>query len=326
MHSPMHSPREIVICGLDGVLALLEHRLHHLYNEEGVKQWDRFHAACVDDMPNLPLIERLNRARAEGVAVVLLSSRSARATRETEAWLRRWGIGFDALHLRPPRDYGPVDEYKAGIIEQHYAGSPIRRIYESAQHPAMARWALRENIPCTLVGNNQGDGASREQLELKVIHHACGHTTLQPFYGDDDFGWGERIAQLRQAPCPLCQADEHERERRDRAAEARLRANDRGLPPLEGSARQVEWAEGIRLNAFGAIDKVLRWMDEVNAQAEEEDPDHWSMVKGGIARAIDHLSEEVEAKWWIDHRHAIHNNLDGGRALLSAVAEEMGYM
>ncbi len=322
----MPGPREIVICGLDGVIALLEHRLHHLYNEEGVKDWDRFLEACIDDMPNLPLIDRLNQARGEGVPVMLVTGRSSVVRSQTEAWLRQWHIGYDALIMRPAGDFTPAGKFKAAVIEQHFAGATIRRVYESVQQLGVVRWCTERDIPCTLVGANQGNGESRELFELKVVNHACGHISLYPFYGDDDFTWDERVRQLADIPCRLCQAEEMAKERKQKADEARLAAREQGLPPLEGSEKQVEWAESIRITAFSAVNKVLKWIDQVSDAAEAEDPDHWHTVTQGINRAITYLEEQVEAKWWIDHRHGIMNNLDGGRALLSAVAEQEGYV
>lgn len=321
----MPAPEEIVICGLDGVLALLEHRLHFLYNEEGERDWDRFHAACVDDMPNVPLILRLNQARAEGIPVIIISGRSSAVQAATEAWLRQWDIGYDALWLRPPGDFKPAVQFKSAIIDQHYAGLKIRRIYETAQHLDVARWCTSRNIPCTLFGPNQGNGATRELFDLKLVEHACEHVMLYPFYGDDDYAWKDRHEQLAMGACLLCQAEEAAAEREQKAIEARLAARERGLPPLEGSDKQVAWAEGIRLTAFSAIDKVNKWIVDNDAQAEAEDPDHWHTVKQGIRRAARWLEEQVDAKWWIDHRHGIMNNLDGGRALLSAVMEQQGY-
>lgn len=322
----MSEPGEIVVCGLDGVLALIEHRLHHLYNEQGLRDWEAFHAACGEDMPNLPLIHRLNQAREEGVPVVLLTGRSAAVRERTEQWLRRWRVGYDALWMRPPADRRPAVALKAAVLDQHYAGLRIRRVYESAQHLDVARWCTGRNIPCTLFGPNQGNGATRELFELKSVEHACGHLTLYPFYGDDDYAWDDRRGQLAQGPCLLCQAEEAAVERERRALEARLAARERGLPPLEGSDRQVAWAEGIRLTAFGAVDKVLKWVAQNEAQAEAEDPDHWQEVKQAIDKAVAYLQAQVEAKWWIDHRHGIMNNLDSGRALLSAVAQQQGYL
>jgi len=321
----MPEAEEIVICGVDGVLALLEHRLRFLYNEEGERDWDRFHAACVDDMPNLPLIHRLNQARQEGIPVVLVTGRSASVQRETEAWLRRWQVGYDALWMRPPGDFAVAAKYKSAIIEQHYAGRKIRRLYETAQHLDVARWCTERGIPCTLFGPNQGNGATREVFDLKRVEHVCEHVMLYPFYGDDDYTWADRVDQLGQSACLLCQDEEARAEREQKAIEAKLAARERGLPPLEGSDRQVAWAEGIRLTAFSAIDKVQKWIEQNDAQAEAEDPDHWHTVKQGIRKATAWLHEQTEAKWWIDHRHGIMNNLDGGRALLSAVMEQEGY-
>ncbi len=322
----MSAQQEIVICGLDGVLALIEHRLHHLYNDEGEKRWDRFLDACDDDMPNLPLIDRLNQARDEGVPVVIISGRSSSVKEKTEQWLARWHIGYDALWLRPARDFSKAAELKASIIEQHYHDKTIRRFYETVQHLDVARWCEHNTIPCTLVGHNQGNGADREQLDLKVIRHACGHTVLHPFYGDDEHSWDERACQLADAPCRVCQADEQARERERQASAARLHAAERGLPPLEGSPKQVAWAETIRLSAFGAADKVLKWIEEVDDKASEEDPDHWHEIKRGVEKAVAYLEEQTEARWWIDHRHGIINSLDGGRALLSSIAQELGFI
>ena len=316
----------IVVCGLDGVLALLEHRLHHLYNESGERDWANFHAACAEDMPNLPLIERLNQARSEGARIILLSGRSAAVREQTLRWLQDWHIGYDALWLRPAGDFRPAHEYKASLLASHYAGIAVRRVYESARHLDVAHWCEQQQIPCTLVGHNQGNGESREQQDLKVIHHACGHTMLHPFYGDDDFVWAERCLQLASSPCALCQAAQHQQEREQRTMQARLQARDRGLPPLEGSDKQVAWAEGIRMEAFAAIDKVLNWADKVAEQACEEDPDHWDALRHGMQRAIAWLEQQTDAKWWIDHRQAMANNLDSGRAMLSAIAMERGYL
>ncbi|MDH5784337.1 MAG: hypothetical protein OEZ16_01855 [Chromatiales bacterium] len=317
---------EIIICGLDGVLSLIEHRLHYLNNDEGVRDWDKFHMACGDDMPNLPLIDRLNQARAEGIAVILISGRSAAVSDRTRAWLEQWQIGYDGLYLRPPGNFKPSAEYKAGVIANHFAGITVRRIYESDSHLDVAGWATEQNIPCTLIGHNQGNGESREQFELKVVNHACNHTVLYPFYGDDDFTWGDRLTQLSQGVCRLCAATEQREERRKKTLQAQHQARERGLPPLEGSDKQIAWAETIRLSAFGGVDRVLRWVEEVSEEAEREDPDYWYSVQQGIKRAITYLEEQTDAKWWIDHRHGMQNHLEAGRAMLSSIAQEMGYM
>lgn len=322
----MTAREEIVLCGLDGVLALIEHRLHHLHNDTGERDWDAFHAACVDDMPNLPLIQRLKQARDEGYPVILITGRSAAVRSQTEGWLQRWRIGHDGLWMRPVKDRAPAAELKARLIERHLASRRIRRVYESTQQLDFARWCTQHGIPCTLFGPNQGNGGDRELFDLRPVRHTCGHVALYPFYGDDDYAWDERCAQLAEGTCMLCQAAEAADERRRHAEQVRLAARERGLPPLEGSERQVDWAEGIRLNALAASDKVHAWIARHDAEAMLEDPDHWAAVKRGVARATAYLERQVEARWWIDHRHGIMNTLEAGRALLSAVAEQQGYL
>lgn len=321
----MSAPKEIVICGLDGVLALIEHRLHHLYNDEGVKHWDRFLEACGDDMPNLPLIERLNQARAEGVPVILLTGRSSVVKPQTIAWLRRWQIGYDGLLMRPANDFKPALEFKTSILAQQFATATIRRVYESDTQLDFARWCSEHAIPCTLIGHNQGNSATRDLFELKVIRHSCGHSVLYPFYGDDDFSWPEREQQLREGHCRLCAAEEQRKEQRLKSERARYQAKERGLPPLEGSDKQCLWAETIRLTAFSAIDKVTKWMMQIAPQAEAEDPDHWHTMQQSLMKSVEYLANQTDAKWWIDHRHGMANNLDSGRALLSAIAQEQGF-
>lgn len=235
----MPNPTEIVLCGLDGVLALIEHRLHFLHNDEGIRDWDAFYAACDDDMPNLPLIQRLNLAREEGYPVLLITGRSSAVRGPTEAWLARWNIGHDGLWMRPADSRISTARFKIEIVERHLAGRKIRRVYESAHQLDFARWITQQSIACTLFGPNQGNGAAREILDLHNIRHACGHITLYPFYGDDDHAWDDRCAQLAQNSCLLCQADALDVERRQRYAQARAAARERGLPPLAGSDRQI---------------------------------------------------------------------------------------
>ena len=99
---------------IDGVLADVRHRLHHL--ESRPKDWDAFFAAAVDD-PVLPegrrAVEETLRA---GTAVVYVTGRPNRYRRDTVEWLQRHGFPSADLHMRPTRDYRPARVYKAETI------------------------------------------------------------------------------------------------------------------------------------------------------------------------------------------------------------------
>jgi len=46
----------IYIFDLDGTIALIDHRRHLLETDEDPDKWDKFFDACVDDVPNIPVI------------------------------------------------------------------------------------------------------------------------------------------------------------------------------------------------------------------------------------------------------------------------------
>jgi len=75
----------IAIFGLDGVLALNDHRRHFL--KENPKNWKAFNDGCVDDEPNIPLIRTFNLYRYRYQHVCIFSERSEDVWAETEAWL-----------------------------------------------------------------------------------------------------------------------------------------------------------------------------------------------------------------------------------------------
>ncbi len=114
-----------VICDIDGTLADVQHRLHHL--EGDPKDWDGFFA----DMPADPVIEPVARlvqllhavAQAQTGqidAVLIVSARpDERSYREvTEAWLAAHGIPYDRLYMRSGGDFRPDPVVKADLLDQ----------------------------------------------------------------------------------------------------------------------------------------------------------------------------------------------------------------
>lgn len=95
-----------IVFDLDGTLALIDHRLHHI--RDGKKDWDAFFAACREDVPNLPAIETLRCMVQGGHHVAIWSGRSDAVRHETEAWLETWGIsGALVTRMRLAGDHQP---------------------------------------------------------------------------------------------------------------------------------------------------------------------------------------------------------------------------
>lgn len=76
--------RPIYIFDLDGTLALIGHRRHHVTLPN--KNWSAFFEACVDDEPNVPVIHCLESLR-RTAQVLIFSGRSDVVRDQTVAWL-----------------------------------------------------------------------------------------------------------------------------------------------------------------------------------------------------------------------------------------------
>lgn len=109
------APRMIAAVDLDGVLADVRHRLHHL--EKRPKDWDAFFDAAADD-PVLDEGRRTATALAEGYDLVYLSGRPERCREDTVAWLARHGLPEAPVLLRPEGDRRPARLVKVEVLDR----------------------------------------------------------------------------------------------------------------------------------------------------------------------------------------------------------------
>ncbi len=94
--------RPLYIFDLDGTLALINHRRHHVERpacrqcsggpakcvacSQWKPNWNAFHAACVDDAPNYPVIDTMNRLRRTS-DIWVFSGRSDAVRSQSKLWL-----------------------------------------------------------------------------------------------------------------------------------------------------------------------------------------------------------------------------------------------
>lgn len=90
---------------IDGVLADVRHRLHHL--ERRPKRWDRFFAAAPDDAVLAAGHRLVQRATAVGLQVVYSTGRPAPYRADTERWLAASGFPDVPLYMRRAHDRRP---------------------------------------------------------------------------------------------------------------------------------------------------------------------------------------------------------------------------
>ena len=110
--------RPAVIVDLDGTLASVEWRLHHL--QQRPADWRAFFAGMGDDAP-VPWVVELLRADHGEAARLLVTGRPDDYRGVCEQWLARHEIPYDELHMRRAGDRRPDHVVKGELFEDEIA-------------------------------------------------------------------------------------------------------------------------------------------------------------------------------------------------------------
>ncbi len=111
----------VVIVDLDGTVALNQHRYHLIDKKGGRKaDWEAFFLACVDDLPNSPVIETVNALSARGYFIHIFSARGKIAFDQTLEWLNRFAVSYDKLTMREIGCYEPDELLKESWLRTYY--------------------------------------------------------------------------------------------------------------------------------------------------------------------------------------------------------------
>ncbi|WP_304045737.1 hypothetical protein [Jatrophihabitans endophyticus] len=141
----------LAIFDIDGVVADVRHRLHHLER----RRWLRFFDAADRD----PLLAQGAALVADLAAqhdLVWLTGRPEWLRSVTTQWLRVHGLPGDELHMRPDGDYRPARVYKLEVLDgladrgiaafvdddEDVVQAALRRGYPAV----LADWVPRENV------------------------------------------------------------------------------------------------------------------------------------------------------------------------------------
>jgi hypothetical protein len=143
--------RPIAAIDIDGVVADVRHRLHHL--DRRPKNWKVFFAEAEYDEPHdegLAVVAKL----AEGHDIVFLTGRPAELERATRRWLATHGLGDHDVIMRPAGDRRPAAQVKPQLLRDYANGREIGIVVDddpdviagmrSAGYPAfLADWESR---------------------------------------------------------------------------------------------------------------------------------------------------------------------------------------
>ena len=105
---------QCVIFDIDGTLADLSHRRHHVANKP--KNWAAFNAGICADKPHVNIIT-LAKHMADKWPVILCSGREAVFRDVTTQWLAKHGVPYKALYMRPEKDYRDDGTVKGELLD-----------------------------------------------------------------------------------------------------------------------------------------------------------------------------------------------------------------
>lgn len=104
-----------VVFDLDGTLANIQHRVHHIRGDQ--RDYRAFFSACPGDIPIWPVINTLKAHIKVGHIVEIWSGRSDEVRAETLQWLYKHGIDADRLkRMRKEGDIQPDVNLKRGWL------------------------------------------------------------------------------------------------------------------------------------------------------------------------------------------------------------------
>lgn len=144
------------------------------------------------------------------------------------------------------------------------------------------------------------------------VTYTCGHTDTIQIYGPGR-DRERKLANEESKLCPDCYKAKLEADRQKQNAEAAEANQAAGLPKLEGTEKQIAWAESIRKSM---IDHIIEYyISQITDEAKAEHPEEYERVMKGFEA----LKRHTDASWWIDNR--INDDKIGLRRLINAEIE-----
>ena len=105
---------EIVIFDIDGTLADVSERIHHVKKKP--KNWKAFFQGMAQDKAIHSMVRLCNILYTSGIRIVLCSGRSEEHREQTVIWLGQQGVNYHELLLRPNNDRRSDTEVKQELL------------------------------------------------------------------------------------------------------------------------------------------------------------------------------------------------------------------
>ncbi len=140
------------IYDVDGTLANVDPYLHYVRGSN--RDYDAFHEASIDALPNIEVLEMLNNSVADEYSVIIVTSRKEKYRGLTSMWLAKNKIRSHALFMRADNDNRPDYEAKKDMLDKITELWDVTHAVDD--NPNVIRLWEDNNITTTKIGNWDG--------------------------------------------------------------------------------------------------------------------------------------------------------------------------
>ncbi len=127
-----------------------------------------------------------------------------------------------------------------------------------------------------------------------TVTRACGHNEVVNLIGPGkQRDW--RLDHVEPYKlCSECYHVELQRKREEENREAAEAAKESGLPALNGTEKQIAWAETLRMQMIALVEETVY----TRVKEEQRGDIH-------LLEAVEAIKVKMDARWWIDHRFSL---------------------
>ena len=142
--------KPIAIVDIDGTIADVQHRLHHIKGARK-KNWKAFFEAMDRDTPLKPMIRQVHELEKEH-DIIVVTGRPEQYRQRTEKWLKQNGLRYLRLFMRPKGDHRPDYTVKAEVLREFKKGQIVLAIDD--RPPVCDMWE-KNGIRCIRVQSDE---------------------------------------------------------------------------------------------------------------------------------------------------------------------------
>jgi hypothetical protein len=143
------------IFDVDGTLANVDPYLHLVRGSN--RDYNAFHEASIDALPNLDVVEMLNTAVADRHSILVVTSRKEKYRGLTSMWLAKNNIRSHGLFMRSDYDNRPDYEAKKDMLDKISILWNV--VHAVDDNPNVIKLWQDHDIPTTKIGTWDGNKA-----------------------------------------------------------------------------------------------------------------------------------------------------------------------